>query len=60
MLVRCALYLAEKSQPLRDMKGDRISSPALSLNHIIKTFGSAEDFAGGLRDLLKYVSLQDR
>ena len=60
VLARCALYLAEKSQPLRDLKGDRISSPALSLNQIIKTFGSAEEFAGGLKDLLKYVGLQDR
>lgn len=42
------------------MKGNRITSPGLSLNQIIKSFGSVEELANGLKELLKYVALHDR
>lgn len=59
-MAKCAVYVAEKSQSMFNLKGEKIHGMGLSLNQIIKSFGNIEEFVGALKDFIKNVRVHDR
>lgn len=57
--MKCAFFVAEKSQVLFDIKGQRIKGVGLSLNMFLKN-NQMDMFLIVLKDFLKKVPLEDQ
>lgn len=58
--MQIAYFISEKNQLTYNLKGERVTGVALSINEIIKKNNDFEDFIYHLKEMLKVITIEDQ
>ena len=59
-LMQIAYFISQKNQVTFNLRGERVTGVALSINEIIKKNNDFEDFIYHMKEMLKVITIQEK